>query len=240
VLADYTQNCENLPFDGVLGLALVSDWSSTGFIENLWIDGKISEPIFSLFLRDFESKESHQSVIQFGEFDLKAFSSHPEEVFFVESYTSAEEWMPLFEKVQLGPWNFNFNTSIKMTSTHNTILGDSNFYFFMLTSLKQSGIECFAMPKNSIECRITEKNDLPDLIFSIEGNSIRVGVDSIWKCLDLTCKLKIEFSRAGYWMIGEVLLQDYYTIYNFKNSSIGFAPSIGKKSRKGNSSDSSN
>lgn len=189
--------------------------------------GEVSQAVFALFINNFTLSEKYSfppAALEIGGFNLSRFSSDPDALFFVNSSGSYGTWSFEFDSVEFGQW-IGDSSIITLSSTLRYVIGDLNAYIGFLPYLSLMGFDCEEIPNNFvIKCKANKKNQLPEFKFNIGGNSIVLPRYSIWQCDSKECTLKIQFNQAGSWTFGQIFLENYFTIYNYDNSSIGIAP----------------
>ena len=228
-MVNRVQHCENLLYDGMLGLCTKGEWSSLGLIESLWESGKIEEPIFSLFI-NLNPESDLKSSLQIGGSNLALYSSNPNDIFYTNVRENNNKWMPTSDFVELGHWKYNYTANLFLTSTLAGIEGELGFYFIMMSNLHQAGVDCSAFGNFEMKCEFDDLKNAPGLSLQFGQNALKLEPQDIWACEGKICEIKIKFTRGSEWGLGIVLLNRYYTIYNIVDNTVGFAPSIASKS----------
>uniref|UniRef100_A0A8C6ED32 Peptidase A1 domain-containing protein n=1 Tax=Moschus moschiferus TaxID=68415 RepID=A0A8C6ED32_MOSMO len=212
---------DGLPFDGVLGL----NYPNMSFIraipifDNLKKQGAISEPVFAFYL---SKCRANSSVLMLGGVD-KAY------------YKGQLNWVPL---TRVGDWRVNMDH----ISMKGKIIGCSGGCEALVdtgTSLIEGPTRLVtdlhklmsAMPRGSkhyVSCSTI--NTLPCIIFTINGINYPLPAqayilkDSQGGCFS-TFKGGTEiFKHAETWVLGDVFLRQYFSVYDRGNNRIGLAP----------------
>ena len=116
---------------------------------------------------------------------------------------------------------------ITIESDLDYIIGDLNAYFTVLPLLVFKGLQCTTYPKNiMISCISDSFDSLPGIEMVYNNHTLELPSNKIWLCEDQNCTLQVQFQTSGLWIFGKVFLRNYFTIFNYDNSSIGFAPAI--------------
>lgn len=216
-------------FDGILGLGFSSisiDNTPTVF-ENAIKQNVVTQPIFSFYLGDNAPGE-----LTFGGYDPAKFEG---DLQFVK-LDAATYWQIVLDGVSAGD-------SYKAKSdTPITAIVDSGTS--LLTGPKAEisklaaavGATANIMGEYTIDC--TKVDDLPDVVFTIGGNDFSIpGKDAVIKAQN-TCLfafMGMDFPNGGpQWILGDVFMRQYYTVFNYNDKTVGFA-----KAKAGASSDSS-
>ncbi|XDC86166.1 hypothetical protein R6Z07F_017339 [Ovis aries] len=211
-----------IPFDGVLGLNY-PNMSSSGAIpifDKLKNEGAISEPVFAFYL----SKGGQEgSVVMFGGVDHRY-------------YKGELNWVPL---IQAGDWmvhmdRISIERNVIACSAGCKAVVDTGAAFIQgpksLVDNMQKLIS--ATPRGSkyyVSCSAV--NTLPSIIFTI--NSINYPVpgrayiikDSRGRCYT-TFKENQLSPSTEIWILGEVFLRLYFSVFDRGNDRIGLAQAV--------------
>ncbi|XP_057584107.1 pregnancy-associated glycoprotein 2-like [Hippopotamus amphibius kiboko] len=213
----------NCVFDGVLGLGFPS-LSQAGIIpvfDNLKTQGMISQPVFAFYL---SNGKENGSVMMFGGVD--------------HSYHKGElKWIPVsrthFWQITMNRITMNgrtvgcFNGCQGILDTGGSmLLGPMELVNTIqkLIRARLIGLEYM------VPCSIIRQ--LPSIIFTINGNDYPVPAEAyIWKSPQGIC-----FSTFGgrtqiwrqteTWILGDVFLRLYFSVYDRGNNRIGLAPAV--------------
>ena len=237
----------NEPMDGILGLSRdnpayldPSSGNQTGplFIEKLWKDGIISDPIFAMHM----DSKSGESWIDFGGFDLSTVAQGEELVqlemiekdFFWAQYCQA---VAIGDRLQSNSYRWgpidDFDLEIRDGSIYSIF--DSGSTSLMISKLYYGSLinEIFARMGNitwkyTSDFRVVTEcdADYPSLFFMFENNWIEVSPDNYvyHEQDDLMCTFLIMPVDSPTNMLGMPLLMDYYTVFDQKHDRIGWAP----------------
>lgn len=217
-------------FDGVLGMAftaLARDETVTVF-ENAILQGLIDQPIFAFYLGDYGPGE-----LTLGGYDPSKFEG---ELNFVDLYR-ATYWEITLDRVSIG--NTNFSTPNQDGSPTTAIIdtGES-----MITGpakdIEQIAASVGAEPSRgggfTIDCYKVES--MPDIVFTIGGKDYNIPGKKLVIEADEICLFALMvFEEPGFpyqWMLGDVFMRQFYTVFNYENKSIGFAPAVQEKGIK--------
>ncbi|ELR62043.1 hypothetical protein M91_12580 [Bos mutus] len=221
---------QGIPFAGVLGLNYpnISFIGAIPIFDKLKNQGAISEPVFAFYLSKSPPLFSLQmqgegSVVMFGRVD-KAY------------YQEMLNWVPL---IQVGDWRAHMDhISMKrkviacsggckplVDTRTSLILGPRRLVnnIQKLISATPRGsehyISCFAV------------NTLPSTIFTINGIKYPVLArayilkDSRGHCYTTFKENTVRTSRET-WMLGDVFLRQYFSVYDQGNDRIGLAQAV--------------
>ncbi|XP_039950801.1 lysosomal aspartic protease-like [Bactrocera tryoni] len=207
-------------FDGILGMGYqeISNDNVVPPFYNLYKQGLVKEPVFSFYLtRDGTSSQG--GVLTLGGID----SDH---------YEGDITYVPVASK---GYWQFGVGT---------VYIGDSEFSFgdpgiadtgtslvavpFYLYGYIQELIG--AEPNNEGEYFVncSQVSSLPKISFTIAGKNFTLeGSDYIFEVEagsgEQLCMSAFEDAGTPFWILGDVFIGKYYTVFDLGNSQVGFA-----------------
>ena len=130
----------------------------------------------------------------------------------------------------LGYWfaqvNFEFmDLSIKRVS----VVYDSGTTLIVVDSLTYNNIYNYLAKEHTcleyglIFCQCDSRDDMPDLIFYVDGHMLRIPSDRAWYSEEDSCVLLVQPSYNDFWILGAVFLQNFYTIHDMDKYQITFA-----------------
>ncbi|XP_039109472.1 pepsin F-like [Hyaena hyaena] len=211
-------------FDGILGLAYPS-LSLRGTIpvfDNLWKQGLISQEVFAFYLN---KKEEEGSVVMFGGVD--------------HSYYNGDlNWAPVSKQLY---WQLSMD-SISMNGEVIACNGGCQAIIDTGTSLligppdvildiqKIIGANESHSGEYLIDCDAS--NTLSDIVFTINGIDYPVPASAyIQEGPDSTCFSSFDSLRGSLltsdsWILGDVFLRLYFTVFDRANNRIGMAPAV--------------
>uniref|UniRef100_A0A4W2FBQ3 Pregnancy-associated glycoprotein 1-like n=1 Tax=Bos indicus x Bos taurus TaxID=30522 RepID=A0A4W2FBQ3_BOBOX len=213
---------DGIPFDGVLGLNY-PNMSFSGAIpifDNLKNEGAISEPVFAFYL----SKDKQEgSVVMFGGVDHRY-------------YKGELNWVPL---IQAGGWSVHMDRismkrKIIACSGGCEALVDTGTALIKGPRRLVNNIQKLmgATPRGSkhyVSCSAV--NTLPSIIFTINGISYPVPArayilkDSRSHCYTTLKENTVRTSRE-IWILGDVFLRLYFSVFDRRNDRIGLARAV--------------
>ncbi|KAM9764463.1 pregnancy-associated glycoprotein 1-like [Dama dama] len=213
---------EGMPFDGILGLNYPK-FSFTGGIpifDNLKNQGAISELVFAFYL---SKSKPEGSVVMFGGVD-KSY------------YQGALHWVPL---IQAGDWRVHMD-HISMNRRVISCSGGCEALVDTGTSLIQGPRRLVnnilrligTIPRGSkhyVSCFVV--NTLPSIIFTINGFNYPLPAQAyIIKDSSGNCYTSFKEDTASTstetWILGDVFLRQYFSVYDRGNDRIGLAQAV--------------
>ncbi|XP_053515019.1 pepsin F-like [Artibeus jamaicensis] len=208
-------------FDGILGLSYPSMalTGTTPVFDNLWTQGVLSQNLFAFYL---SSNEKKGSMVMFGGVD--------------SSYYKGElKWVPVSKQ---GFWQITMDSiSMKgkviaceggceaIADTGTSLLTGPDYDIFDI--LKTINARMTNTGEYVVSCNAI--NTLPDIVFTINGFKYPVPARAyIRKGLFNTCYSNFDetLSHSTLWILGDVFLRLYFTVFDRANNRIGLAPAV--------------
>lgn len=224
--------------DGILGLAFkgLSNNYST-FVETLKAQELIETATFSIYLNNdrFSSQEYEPSSnIIIDGFDLEKYSSESQ-------FTFVNLTEPLYWKVPITSVSFggqeipNSNSTAIIDTGTSFIFGPEEIVDYIIEHLTGSHGCSYS---DNIVCQCSQV--YPDLELEIAGNQLVIPYDLYLypnpnRAQD--CNVVI-LSGGNEWILGDVFLRNYYTLFDMDNQRVGFAKAINSVPKGTDSGDS--
>lgn len=215
-------------FDGILGLGFtsISVNNVMTVFENAIQQNIVEQPIFSFYIGDNSPGE-----LTFGGYDSSKFVGELE---YVKLY-SATYWSIVLDSIQAGDYTTNNDKPIIgiVDSGTSLIAGPTK-------DIKAIAAAVGAKPsftgQYTIDCK--DVNNLPAVSFTINKKVYTIpGKDTIIQASG-TCLfafMGLEFPPGGpQWILGDVFMRQYYTVFNYLDQTIGFAPVVSSNSTSPN------
>ncbi|MXQ90801.1 hypothetical protein E5288_WYG016055 [Bos mutus] len=213
---------DDVPFDGILGLGYPrrTVTGANPIFDNLWKQGVISEPVFAFYL---SSQKENGSVVMFGGVN-RAY------------YKGELNWVPVS---QVGSWHINID-SISMNGTVVACkrgcqaLLDTGTAFLRGPRGSVSKIQklIHARPidrEHVVSCQAI--GTLPPAVFTINGIDYPVPAQAYIQSLSGYCFSNFlvrpqRVNESETWILGEVFLRLYFSVFDRGNNRIGLAPAV--------------
>uniref|UniRef100_A0A8C6X357 Peptidase A1 domain-containing protein n=1 Tax=Naja naja TaxID=35670 RepID=A0A8C6X357_NAJNA len=206
-------------FDGILGLTNPTPNTEESLLYQMMSQNQISEPIFSFYF-------SRQPTVQYGG-ELILGGIDP------QMYTGEITWAPMTDQGywQIGIEEFAIgNTATGWCSEGCQGIVDTGTF---LLTIPQQYITDFLQSVNAanygsdrVDCN--DVQNMPTIIFFINGSQFPLPPSAYDNG---NCYIAIEptyvSSSTGQplWILGDVFLKEYYSIFDMKNNRVGLAPS---------------
>ncbi|XP_004437499.1 PREDICTED: pregnancy-associated glycoprotein-like [Ceratotherium simum simum] len=215
---------EYTAFDGIVGLSYptLSVKGAIPVFDNLWNQGLISENLFAFYL---SSKGQEGSVVMFGGVDPSY-------------YTGELRWVPVSKCTY---WQISMD-SISMNGKVVACHGGCQAIMDTGTSLLIGPHDAVlniqriiqARPSNTGEYTIDcdAVNTLPDVVFTINGVGYPVPASAyiqkgrLGTCFSSFDKGMDHLFTSEIWILGDVFLRLYFTIFDRANNRIGLAKAV--------------
>ncbi|XP_038675281.1 pepsin A-like [Scyliorhinus canicula] len=212
-----------MTFDGILGLAypsLASGRATTVF-HNMVAQNLLDQPLFSVYLTRGYGESG--SEILFGGID----SSH---------YTGQIRWVPVTREVywQVNIDRITINGQIVACDGGCPAIVDTGTSFLTGTNSAIDTIQEYIGASGSqnsaasIDC--SKLGSMPDVVFTINGMDFPLS-PQVYTLQESFYGRNICYSgfaggAAGLWILGDVFIGGYYTIFDHGNNRLGFAQAV--------------
>jgi len=205
-------------FDGILGLGF-SSISVGGFptiFEEAIKQNKVDQPIFSFYLGDNEDGE-----LTFGGYDASKFEGDLEYV----KLESATYWEIALDGIKAGDYEKD-SADGKITAivdSGTSLITGPRAEISKIA--KAVGAKANIVGEYTIDC--AKVPDLPDVVFTIGGKDYSVpGPKTVIQAQN-TCLfafMALDIPAPGpQWILGDVFMREYYTVFNYLDQTVGFA-----------------
>lgn len=209
------------------------------FPQALWQANKIPEPIFSVYIGESEEAEWCGEVVFGGVNQEKTAGDmvYTDVVTYVQRSTGLKvhtRWNAIVQGFQLGTADFRLPPN-----TPFTIDTGSNFMYLPLdlaNNLAKAIDNDVQMVDNQyiVDCAVLEDETDLKIIFPLQGNAAQsIFISTPVKNLvarrveDGVCIL--FFVPSEHYILGNMLLRNFVTVYDFGQHRIGFAPAISEE-----------
>ncbi|KIM46146.1 hypothetical protein M413DRAFT_64631 [Hebeloma cylindrosporum] len=208
-------------FDGILGLAYdtISVNHITPPFYNMINQGLLDAPIFSF--RIGSSEEDGGEAI-FGGIDPTAYKG---QIDYVPLRRKAY-WEVELQKVKFGDDELDLENTGAAIDTGTSLIALPTDIAEMLNT--QIGAKKTWNGQYQVEC--SKVPSLPELSFYFGGKAYPLkGTDYILEvqgtCISAFTGMDINLPGGSLWIVGDVFLRKYYTVYDLGRGAVGFAPS---------------
>jgi hypothetical protein len=206
-------------FDGILGLGFssISVGGRTTVFENAVKQNKVDQPIFAFYLGDNKPGE-----LTFGGYDASKFEGELQYV----KLAAATYWQIDMDAIKAGEYKKNSNKDGQITAIVDSGTSLITGPKVEIAKLAQSmGAKANIMGEYTIEC--DKVGDIPSVVFTIGGTEYSIPgpktvIQAQGTCLFAFMALDIP-APGPQWILGDVFMREYYTVFNYHDKTIGFA-----------------
>lgn len=206
-------------FDGILGLGFtsISVGGKTTVFENAMKQNLVDQPIFSFYLGDNQPGE-----LTFGGYDSSKFEG---ELKYVDLKV-ATYWEINMDSIEAGDYKKEATDVDEITaivdSGTSLITGPKAEIAKLALSI---GAKPNIMGEYTVDC--AKLDQIPDIVLTISGTEYTIPgpktiIQAQGTCLFAFMALEIP-APGPQWILGDVFMREYYTVFNYHDKTIGFA-----------------
>ena len=204
-------------FDGILGMGFtsISVGGAPTVFENAIKQNKVDQPIFAFYLGDNGPGE-----LTFGGYDASKFEGELKYV----KLDEATYWQISLDAISSGDYHKQADDKITaiVDSGTSLITGPKKEIAKLAEAV---GAKANIMGEYTIDC--SKVNDIPNIVFTIGGTDYAIPGPKTVIQAQGTCLfafMGIDFPSPGpQWILGDVFMREYYTVFNYLDKTIGFA-----------------
>uniref|UniRef100_A0A8D1PGI3 Peptidase A1 domain-containing protein n=1 Tax=Sus scrofa TaxID=9823 RepID=A0A8D1PGI3_PIG len=221
---EISRTFEHAIYDGILGLAYPSLAmpGTTAVFDNLKKQGQISEPVFAFYL---STDKEEGSVVMFGGVDKKY-------------YKGDLKWVPLSQPHywQITLDRITWRGEVIGCPSGCQAIMDTGTTLLLGPSKEVAKIHSFISAVHFQEEYVVPcnaRNILPDIVFTINNVDYPVPVRAyVLKvasnnlCYSGFNDIMDTLSESEFWILGDVFLRVYFTVFDRGQNRIGLAPAV--------------
>ncbi|OMJ83583.1 hypothetical protein SteCoe_15430 [Stentor coeruleus] len=239
LLASNSCSLDQGPLVGALGLGY-SQGNSQGkysLLQQYFSQGLIYNEAFSLYLDNIETNQtSKNSKLIIGGWNLDDYAKDPNKGFTYHIVPKQNaHWSLMLKNIYFVGAGYFVDSPATIDIVYPGILIPQPL-IGQIYRIVNSTKTCF-VAKYSLMCDCSIKNDITDITFTIDNSNYTISKDKFVIENSGACSVLISESPTPSWLLGQVFVKNFYTIWNFGNNSIGFAEL--KEHKKNHSSKSS-
>uniref|UniRef100_A0A452FSB4 Peptidase A1 domain-containing protein n=1 Tax=Capra hircus TaxID=9925 RepID=A0A452FSB4_CAPHI len=215
---------DNTPFDGLLGLNYprMSAIGAIPIFDNLKKQGAISEPVFAFYL---SKCRVNGCVVMFGGVDK-------------DYYQGGLNWVPL-DKIahrRINMDHVSMKRKVIACSGGCHVIVDTGTSVILGPTRLVNNIQKLITPgvipqghSHTVSCFVI--NTLPSILFTINGINYPMAArayilkDSRGHCFGTFKENRVSTSTET-WILGDIFLRLYFSVYDRRNDRIGLAPAV--------------
>jgi len=232
---DQASNFGVYPVDGIIGLGFDESENTTTFLENLRSQGVLEKNMFSIYLAYDSDNQSHPgSELIIGGYDQKYMLSDDFTFF---DLAQNDSWTIGMVSFSLGnvTYNSRSNATTAIDSGTSYIGVPSNEWDNIFSALTAYDDSCQLTPDSPLTlCDCGSEEDIgfyPNLVVTLgdERNVQQFVIPPEYYVNYLpdfqVCSILLV-NNGGFdvWLLGDIFMQRYYTLFDMENSRIGLAP----------------
>ena len=229
ILLDKDQDFNGMQADGILGLGFnVISRGYPTLVENLYEAGAIEAPLFSVFMSDNNygrDSEKLPSVVVFGSADLKKYSTETK-FEYLKVYKELGYWTVGMSDVKFGSRSIMSGYKMAILDTGTSLLIGPGLSVQRLWNQITKTHSC-STNGGLLTCTCSSSSGFPDLRFHLGGKWFTSSPEFYILKENGQCTILVA-AAAGldFWILGDVFLRQYYTVYDMQNEELGIARSI--------------
>lgn len=237
VLVTKDSDFGNMVADGILGLAFNTLSNSLPtLMDTLKTQGIIEEAVFGVYLNDNGFSEDNtdlQSNIMLGGYDVEKYTQNGT-LTFLKVYSQIGFWAVSLEGVNYGSQALTLTSVLAIVDTGTSyIIGPQSEISQFMQPLLASGMCSSTVSGVLCDCgNRYSLSDYSDLSFTLGGYSFTVPAETYMWQQGSQCLLLVgAIQDMGMWILGDVFLRNYYTVFDMDNQRVGFAGNVHKSKR---------
>ncbi|XP_068129325.1 cathepsin E-B-like [Hyperolius riggenbachi] len=218
----------DMPYDGILGLAYPSMAIKgvTPVFDNMINQHLVDEPMFSVYMTGYvdSSGEGDGGELVFGGYDPTRFCGSLNWT----PVTNQFYWQIHLDKVTFGDQVFCSEGCQAFVDTGTTQLVGPTADVNQIQSIIGAG-DTDADGLNAVDC--STLNIMPPIIYTIGGIQYKLSPRHYIMRDDNECSsgflaLDVDNGQGPMWILGDVFLRRFYSVYDRGNNRVGFAKAI--------------
>lgn len=226
ILVNRDEDLDGLDADGVLGLAFdsLSDGYPT-FVQTLKAQGVIDKAIFSFYLNDNDFSDEDvepRSEVMIGGYDAAKYTSS-QTIHWMKVFNSGY-WSITLSKVKFGDAYLEGPAAVAIIDTGTSLLiGPSDQVAQINKAIfKKHNDYCATTDEGLTLCECDKIKDIKGLSFIFERKEYYIASKHLFLEVFGFCVMLVQPWDEDIWILGNVFLRRYYSIYDMDNLQIGF------------------
>lgn len=227
----------NMMADGILGLGFNTlSGSVPTLIDTMKSQGVIEKAVFGVYLNDNGFSEDNtdlDSNIIIGGYDVEKYTKNGT-LTFIKTHSELGYWAVSLEGISYGSQALVLTTVFAILDTGTSyLIGPENEVSQFIQPLLSAGM-CQSTV-SGVVCDCGEKyslSDYDDLKFTLGGYTFTVPAETyMWQTGSRCLLLLGSLQDMPMWILGDVFLRNYYTVFDMDNKQIGLAGNVHRTKR---------
>lgn len=218
-------------YDGIFGLGLSAD-GNPSLIENLKAQGSIEEAVFSLYLNDNgfrkDDDQNLKSALTLGYWDIDKYGATDLDLKWFDVLPNSNRWELNLTSIHVADSKVDLETpTVVFDSRRSHIIGPKDGVDTLYERFRtQYGCSKY---HNRMACDCSNVYNIvswPEIIFKLDNDEeFKLTDKEYFRKQSRVCFLLVEAEDVDYWVLGDVFLRKFYSVYNFDERRIGLMPS---------------
>lgn len=215
VLSD--KDFDGLASDGLLGLAFATlSGNYPTFIETLMSKGQIDNKIFSFYLGNYDDYLI-KSEFTIGGSNAENYETKGTTVINIQKDQGF--WISTVESVSFGDYTIDSNTFAILDTGTSYIYGPDEEIKEIFTRIKEV-LKCQEDSMLICECTQSDISLLSILTIEIDKNPYEIHPKNYVYFESNYCYILMYYINDVYWLVGQPIFRDYYTVHNMEELTI--------------------
>lgn len=211
ILVSQSSDLEGLAADGLIGLAFnsLSDGYPV-FVEELYEQNAIEEKVFSFYLG--ESSQTDSSFITFGGSEKEYKKGKNKQV--IEIYSQYGYWLSMIYSVKFDSEDISNSGAWVILDTGTSAIYGPYKDVNKIYKIFEEKFYCYMSDLLLCECSRNSCSGAGNLEFEIGDEKIVITPENYLYCEDGYCWVLIGDSGDSYWLLGQPLFREYYSVHD--------------------------
>ena len=212
--------------DGILGMSLsYSNTNHHSVVSNMIAQNLIKQPIFSVFLSDDDS--NIPSCVIFGDYDLAKYAKKDNSFEYLNVVNDGY-WSIKLDSIMVGGKKILTSSYTAIIDTGTSLIAGPSYEIKLVLNIIEKDRSC-SYKDEYLYCSCNNLDDFPDIEFILDGKSFEIKPKNYMMESGSECQLLLVSSQnLRMWILGDVFLRRYYTVFDLGQEKIGLARSINK------------
>lgn len=217
---------DNLKADGILGMGPGYGGSAYPPLMYSMINQKIiNESIFSVFLSPDDSDVN--SCVLFGEVNLKKYAKKDSEIVYMKTLNDGY-WSTRLNSITVKNTKIFQSSYSAILDTGTSLIMGPEHEINQVLKLIKKGNNC-EYKDDYWFCDCDKTEDYPSIHINLSGNEFEIVPENYILKSSGKCRVLIKADKTlNMWILGDVFLRRYYTVYDLGNLRVGIVRSTNK------------